>query len=69
MDTEMKDIVGQPIKLGDRVATDTMAYRSSSLRIGTITEVNERTIKVTYMLGDRRQSVWRYPQGVVKVAA
>lgn len=75
MDTK-KDIVGNPIQLGDKVATDTMSYRSSSLRIGTLTEWDGKHFMVTYPNGTVRKdgkpgrtSVWRRPEGVVKVAA
>lgn len=69
----MKDIVGNEIALGDSVATDTMAYKCSALRIGTITEVRENPrygheVKVSYEVRGSKKSVWRYPNGVVKVA-
>lgn len=73
MDTELKDIIGAAFKVGDKVATDTMAYRSSALRIGTVTEVEDLrgypNVKVSYEIDGRKRSVWRRPSGVVKVAA
>ena len=75
MDTaiELKDIIGAAFKVGDKVATDTTAYRSSALRVGVATEVRETRpgfveVKVTYQASGKR-SVWRRPEGVVKVAA
>lgn len=64
----MKDIIGTPLAVGDTVVTDVMRYRSSALRVGTITQADERWIKVTYDLDGRKQSVNRKPEGVVKVA-
>lgn len=73
MDTQLKDIIGTPFAVGDKVATDTTAYRTSNLRVGIVTEARERRtgweVKVTYDLGDFKRSVWRRPNGVVKVAA
>ena len=68
----MKDIAGNEIKLGDWVATDTTAYRTSNLRVGTITEVRENPrygneVKVSYEVRGTKRSVWRYPHGVIKV--
>jgi hypothetical protein len=64
----MNDIIGTPIAVGDLVATDVMRYRSSALRIGTITATNGDWIKVSYDLDGRKQSVNRKPNGVVKVS-
>ncbi|NCT81921.1 MAG: hypothetical protein GXC94_02145 [Comamonadaceae bacterium] len=70
MDTiELKDILGTPFAIGDKVATDVTYYRSSRLRIGTVTAVEGRWVKVSYELDGRKQSVKRTPAGVVKVAA
>lgn len=70
----MKDIVGNEYLVGDTVATDTMAYKSSSLRVGTVVEATDKQVKVQYTLETWRgkatkRSVWRYHNGVVKVAA
>jgi hypothetical protein len=67
MDTELKDICGVPFAVGDWVATDTMSYRTSSLRVGVVTEFDGKKVKVTYKASTQR-SVWRRPDGVVKVA-
>lgn len=72
MDTQ-KDIVGNPIQVGDKVATDTI---TSSLRVGELTEWDGKYFKVTYQNGSIRKdgkpghnSVWRRPENVAKVAA
>lgn len=68
MDTQLKDICGTPFKVGDLVATDVTRYRSSALRVGTVTSFDGKYIKVQYNLDERRKnSVTRTPSGVVKV--
>jgi hypothetical protein len=74
MDTEMKDIIGTPFSVGHMVATDVAFRRSSRLRVGLVEERREVRpgrveVRVNYALEDgRRNSVWRTPAGVVKVA-
>lgn len=68
---ELKDIVGNPLALGDEVATDTMAYKSSNLRIGIIKAVEPGLhgtyIKVQYEVSGSKRTVTRRPSGVVKI--
>lgn len=74
MDT-LNDIQGIPCRVGDTVATDVMRYRSSALRVGTITALqhgNEKWAKVSYEIPQRtgkptRNSVWRREGGFVRV--
>lgn len=74
MDTQLKDIVGTPYKVGDAVATDVLSYKTSSLRVGVAASFDGKWLKVTYETGDlrkdgkpRTRSVTRRPHGVVKV--
>lgn len=76
MDT-LNDIQGIPCRVGDTVATDVMSYKSSSLRVGTIVELQYGSTapwaKVSYEIPRRfgrkptRNSVWRREGGFVRV--
>lgn len=70
------DIVGTPFSVGDTVATDTLAYRTSNLRVGKVSAFDGEHVRVPYPDGGKKKdgsaavrSVWRRPQGVVKVSA
>lgn len=69
----MKDMLGQPLDIGDRVAMDVAVYRSSALRVGTITHAHGEGaatyVRIKYNLdATRTNTVQRRPGGVVKVA-
>lgn len=69
----MNDILGTPLAVGDKVATDVTYRRSSRLRVGTLTAVEGQWVRVSYEVSDwqgkaRKQSVLREPSGVVKVS-
>lgn len=78
----MKDMVGNDLKLGDRVATDVLSTKVSHLRVGVINAVEKDHIKIYYKLQSRSydykarkyvektiaRSLWRHPEYVVKVA-
>lgn len=63
---ELKDIVGNTYTIGDKVATDTLSYKRSHLRVGTITEVGPKGVKVYFDVSGGR-AIWRKPDQVVKV--
>lgn len=78
----MHDMVGNELKLGDRVATDITATKSTRLQVGLISAVDGGDIKISYKLDTRSYdykvgkyvnkqlsiSVWRNSEYVVKVA-
>lgn len=64
----MLDIVGNTFQVGDHVATDTTAYRSSHLRVGQVVAVEGQYVRVRYEVSGAKRSVLRLPNQVVKVA-
>lgn len=63
------DIQGTPLKVGDKVAFAALSYRSASLRIGEVVEidVNRRdSVRVMNTYANRRD--WELGDNLVRIA-